>query len=297
MNSGILDIIGAYTLWGFLPIYWKSVQIVSAFEVLCHRAVWSLVLLSLLLTWKKRWHWLRKVSQNPVTIITFLSTSSLLGFNWFVYVWAVNAGHIVDASLGYFINPLISVLLGVLFLKERLRPYQRLAMGIALSGVIFLTVGYGSFPWIALGLAVTFGFYGLLRKTASLGASEGLATETILLSLPALSYLVYLELAGTASFGHAGTMTSVLLAFTGFATATPLLLFAYGARRINLATVGILQYIAPTLQFLLGTLVYGEAFTSTRLIGFGTIWLALVVYSLERVIERRKQKSTALSVG
>jgi chloramphenicol-sensitive protein RarD len=285
-NAGVLSAIVAYTLWGLLPIYWKSIHTVPAFEVLCHRTVWSLTFVLLLLLWKKHWSWLDQARKSRATIITFLVTSSILGINWFVYIWAVNAGHILDASLGYFINPLISVLLGMLFLGERLRPWQWVAIGIALCGVVFLTVGYGAFPWIALTLALTFGFYGLLRKTASLEALEGLALETAVLSVPALAYLVYLELTGTASFGHAGIVTAL-----------PLLLFASAARKVTLATVGILQYIAPTMQFLLGALVYGETFTETRLIGFGTVWIALIVYSLEGIIERRRRKMTALPVG
>jgi chloramphenicol-sensitive protein RarD len=297
MNSGILAAIGAYVLWGLLPMYWKSMQTVPPFEVLCHRTVWSLLFLLLPLIWSKRWQRLRQASRSPVTLITFLITSSMLGLNWFVYIWAVNAGHILDASLGYFVNPLISVLLGTIFLKERLRPWQWVAIGIAVCGVVFVTLGYGAFPWIALTLALTFGFYGLLRKTASLEALEGLALETAVLSVPALAYLVTLELTGAASFGHTATTTDVLLAFTGIATALPLLLFGYAARKVTLATVGVLQYITPTLQFLLGVWVYGETFTTTRMIGFGTVWIALILYSLEGVIERRREKTAALSIG
>jgi chloramphenicol-sensitive protein RarD len=288
-KDGVLSAIGAYILWGLLTIYWKSIQTVPAFEVLCHRMVWSFFFVLLLLVWKRRWQWLQLVRKSPVTIITFLGTSFLIGLNWFTYIWAVNAGHIVDASLGYFINPLFSVFLGVLFLGERLRRWQWIAIGIASGGVIFLTLGYGAFPWIALTLAITFGFYGLLRKTAPLGALEGLSLETAVLFLPALAYLVYRELVGAASFGHTGAITSILLALTGVITALPLLLFAYGARRATLATVGILQYIAPTLQFLLGVLVYGESVTETRMIGFGAIWIALFIYSLEGVVEGRKR--------
>lgn len=296
-KQGILSAIGAYTLWGLLPLYWKSMQTVPAFEVLCHRAVWSFAFVVLLLAGKKQWEWLQQARKTPVTLITFLGTSCLLALNWSTYIWAVNTGRIVDTSLGYFINPLLSVLLGVLFLGERLRLWQWIAIGLALGGVVFLTLGYGAFPWIALTLAITFGFYGLLRKTASLGALEGLSLETAVLCLPAIPYLVYLESVGTASFGHTGAMTSILLAFAGVVTALPLLLFAYAARRVTLATVGILQYIAPTGQFLLGVLVYGETFTKTRLVGFGVIWIALFIYSLEGVIEGRRRKSNALSVG
>ncbi len=288
-KTGVLSAIGAYTLWGLLPIYWKSVQTVPAFEVLCHRAIWSFAFVVLLLVvGKKRWEWLRQTIRSPITLITFLGTACILALNWGVYIWAVSAGHIVDASLGYFINPLFSVLLGVLFLGERLRLWQWIAIGTASGGVIFLTLGLGAFPWIALTLAITFGFYGLLRKTAPLGALEGLSLETAVLFLPALAYLVYLELADAASFGHTGATTSILLALAGVVTALPLLWFIYGARRVTLTTVGILQYIAPTLQFILGVLVYKESFSTTRLVGFSVIWLALLIYSFEGVVQRRR---------
>ncbi len=288
-KRGVLSVTGAYLLWGFLPIFWKSVQVVPAFELLCHRIAWSFVFVVLLLIGRKEWEWLRQARKNPKVLITFLVTAGLLAFNWFTFVWAINAGHIVDASLGYFINPLFSVLLGLLFLKERLRPWQWVAITIAAGGVIFLTLGYGAFPWIAFALAISFGFYGLLRKTAALGSLEGLALETTILFLPALAYLVYVELVGTGSFGHAGATINILLAFTGVVTALPLIWFAYGARRVTLATVGILQYIAPTFQFLLGVLVYGEEFTDTRVIGFSVIWTALLIYSLEGIVQGRKR--------
>ncbi len=294
-KTGVLAGIGAYTLWGLLPVYWKAVQAVPALEVLCHRAVWSLVLIVLLLTWKRRWAWLRQASKNPVTLATFLLTAAILGLNWFVYLWAVHGGRIVDASLGYFINPLISVLLGVLFLGERLRPRQWLAIGVAGGGVAYLTLGYGAFPWVALTLGGSFGLYGLLRKTASLEALEGLALETAVLSLPALAYLFYLELAGTASFGRIAGTTSLLLTLSGVATVIPLFLFAYAARRVALATVGILQYIAPTFQFLLGVLVYGETFTQARMLGFGAIWTAVLICFLEGVVGGSRRKSGTAS--
>jgi len=288
-KKGLLAIAAAYILWGFLPIYWKSVQTVPALELLCHRMAWSFVFVMLLLAVKRQWGWLRQARENPATLVTFLATACFLSFNWFTYVWAVNVGRIVDASLGYFINPLFSVLLGVIFLKERLRLWQWAAIGIAAGGVILLTLGYGVFPWLSFALAVSFGFYGLLRKTSSFGALEGLWVETAILFIPALSYLVYRELTGAASFGHAGATMNILLAFAGVVTALPLFWFAYGARRVPLSTAGILQYIAPTLQFLLGVLVYGESFTETRVIGFSVIWFAILVYSIEGVVQGRKR--------
>lgn len=289
MKNGILAAIGAYALWGLLPIYWKAVRAVPSVEVVCHRMVWSFAFVALLLVGKNQWEWLRRARKSPTTLITCVGTSCLLALNWFTYIWAVNSGHIVDSSLGYFINPLISVLFGMLFLGERLRSWQWVAILVALGGVIFLTLGYGTFPWIALTLAITFGLYGLLRKTASLGALEGLSLEMTILFLPALVYLVHLESVGAASFGHTGATTSLLLALAGVATALPLIWFAYGARKVTLATVGILQYIAPTMQFLLGVLVYGESFTTTRMVGFGAIWSALLIYSIEGVVEGRRR--------
>ena len=224
-----------------------------------------------------------------------MGSACLLGLNWFMYIWAVNSGHVVDSSLGYFITPLVNVLLGVLFLRERLRMWQTIAIGFAAVGVLALTVGYGTFPWIALSLALSFGFYGLLRKVSPLGSLEGLSLETAALSMLAVVYLAYQEGTGGASFGHAGTATTLLLAGTGVVTALPLLLFAYAARQVTLATVGILQYISPTFQFLLGVLVYGEPFTPTRLLGFIPIWLALVIYSMEGMREEKRRRSEPVS--
>ncbi|NTV64707.1 MAG: EamA family transporter RarD, partial [Oscillochloris sp.] len=208
----------------------------------------------------------------------------LLTGNWFIYIWAVNAGYVVETSLGYFINPLVNVLLGVLFLHEQLRTGQRVALGIALAGVVYLTVLYGTLPWIALLLAGSFGIYGLLRKTAPVGSLEGLTLETLLATLPALVYLIYLQAAGAGAFGHADSLTTILLAASGIVTAIPLLLFASGARQITMVLLGILQYIAPTIQFILGITFFGEQVTPQRLVGFAMVWLALVIYTLEGLL-------------
>lgn len=293
VKKGVLAGVAAYTLWGLLPVYWKALQTVPALEILVHRTVWSLVFVLLLQAILRRWDWLRLVRQQPRMLRIFLGSTVLLSVNWLTYIWAVNAGHVVDASLGYFINPLVSVLLGMIFLGERLRPWQGVAVGLAAASVLYLTLGLGSLPWIALVLAGTFGFYGLLRKTAPLGSMEGLSVETALLSLPALAYLLALEATGQGSFGHAGATTSLLLAFTGVVTAVPLLLFAWAARNTTLATVGILQYIAPTFQFLLGLLVYHEPFSPARLLGFGGVWLALVIYTGEALMQERHRRAAA----
>jgi chloramphenicol-sensitive protein RarD len=297
MRKGVLAAAVAYTLWGILPVYWTAIQTVPALEILCHRLVWSLALLALLLAVRRQWAWLRQVHKRPRLLLTSLGSASLLGVNWLTYIWAVNAGHVVDSSLGYFINPLVSVLLGVLFLRERLRPWQIIAMGLAALGVLLFTLGLGAFPWIAFTLAGTFGFYGLLRKTAPLGSLEGFSLEMAALFPPALAYLVHLESAGTASFAHAGTVTSLLLALTGVVTTVPFLLFASAARRVTLATVGIMQYIAPTLQFLLGVFFYREPVSPARLVGFAAIWLALLLYSAEGFLEERRRRARPLSGG
>jgi chloramphenicol-sensitive protein RarD len=294
MKKGVVAAVVAYTLWGLLPVYWKAIQTVPALEILAHRTVWSFVFVAGLLALRRHWAWVREV-RNSRTLLAFVGSTCLLTVNWFTYIWAVNAAHVVDASLGYFINPLLTVLLGALFLGERLRLWQGIAIGFAVIGVVFLTLGHGAFPWVALVLALTFGFYGLIRKTAPLGSLEGLSFETALMSLPALAYLIYLERAGIASFGHAGLDTTVLLAGAGMITAVPLLLFAYAARRVTLATMGVLHYIAPTFQFLLGVFLYGEPFTQARLVGFSAIWLGLAIYSLEGgIMGRRQRQSSAL---
>ena len=271
MNKGILYAIAAYGMWGLLPLYWKALQHVPALEILSHRMTWSLGFVLGLLLVRRRWEWLKTAVSQPRTLLLFTASALLLSVNWFVYIWGVNAGFIVETSLGYFINPLVSVLMGVFFLGEQLRKGQWLAIALAGVGVIYLTVRYGALPWIALTLATSFALYGLIRKTAPLGSLEGLSLETALMFIPALGYLVYLESLGTAAFGHVDGLTTGLLMFAGAATAVPLLFFAAGARRTRLATIGILQYIAPTLQFLIGVLIYHEPFTADRLVGFGFI--------------------------
>jgi chloramphenicol-sensitive protein RarD len=251
---------------------------------------WSLLFLLIILTYRRHWGWIRTAVHNRRILLTFLGSALLLSVNWFTYIWAVNAGFIIETSLGYFINPLVNVLLGVVLLKEKLRGIQLLAVLIALAGVLYLTFSYGALPWIALTLAFSFGLYGLLRKTARLDSLEGLSMETGLLFLPALGYLLYLEAAGQGSFGHAGPVPTLLLALAGVATAVPLLFFAIGARLIPLSLLGILQYLAPTIQFLLGVLVYGEPFTPERLVGFGLVWSALLIYTIESIHVRRQRK-------
>lgn len=273
--------ISCFLLWGLFPLYFKLLQEVPSFDIVLQRIFWSLLFLAIVLTWKRQWTWLGIVAHRPRVLLGFLISALLLSVNWILYVWAVNSGRIVDASLGYFMSPLLSVLLGYVILKEKLRCLQWLAVFIAFGGVLWLTWISGALPWIGLTIAATFGIYGLLRKTAQLGALEGLALETILLSPLVLGFLVLSALRGTNGFLQAAPASQMLLALSGPVTAIPLLLFAGAARRISLSLLGLLQYISPTMQLLTGIFIYDEPFDAARLTGFLAIWAALAVYSLE----------------
>lgn len=292
MNAGILYAATAYAIWGIFPLYFKALQHVAPVEILMHRVVWSLAFIVVLLTWRRQWAWLGDVLRQPKVLAGFAASALLLSSNWFIYIWAVNNGRVVDASLGYFINPLFNVLLGSLLLSERLRPVQWSAVALAACGVAWLTWQGGGLPWIALALAATFGLYGLLRKTAALGALDGLALETLLLFPLAAGYLVLLTQAGRSDFMTASAGTQWLLVAAGPITAIPLLLFASGARRIPLSLLGLLQYIGPTLQLLLGVWLYQEPFGGARLAGFALIWSALAVYSLEGLWQTWKARQS-----
>jgi chloramphenicol-sensitive protein RarD len=292
MKRGILYGIGAYALWGLFPAYWKMLQHVPAAQLIAHRVFWSFTLLTLFIVLSgRKEQFLQKVKQRRVLLI-YLAAAVLIGINWSVYVWAVNAGYIVESSLGYFINPLINVLLGVVFLRERLRPLQWLPIALAAAGVVYLTVSYGKLPWIALTLACSFGIYGLVKKTAPLNSVNGLTLETGYLLLPAIGVLLTAEFNGTGAFLHTGLRADLLMFGAGFATTIPLLMFASAAQRIPLSMMGILQYLAPTLQLLLGVLVYHEPFTRTQWVGFGAVWLALAIYSIEGFYHRYQTRYT-----
>jgi len=287
MNSGILAAIGAYVSWGLLPIYWKLLGHVPTSQLLSHRIAWSFAVLAIFLGLTRRFAKLRG-DLCPTVWGSYVMASMLIGVNWFIYVWSVNAGYIVEASLGYFINPLLSVLLGVFFMRERLRRLQWLPLGLAAAGVIYLTVQYGRLPWIALTLAVTFSLYGLVKKKAPLGAFEGLTLETGLLLMPALFWLGWSEFSGAGAFLHSGTDSDLLLVGADVVTTAPLVLFAAAAHRIPLSMIGILQYIAPTIQFLIGVFMYHEPFSRTQFTGFSMVWLAVLLFWLERWSFRRK---------
>jgi len=278
----------AYIAWGLFPLYFKRLSDVDAIEVIAHRTLWSMVFVALLLTALRRWAWLGPVLRSPRLLGTCAASALLLSTNWLVYVWAVQHGHVVEASLGYFINPLVNVMLGFVFLRERLRPVQWLAIGLAAAGVLWLTVTAGRLPWIALMLAVSFGVYGLMRKTAHLGALEGLSLETLILSPLAAAALLWWTSQGTSAFAAGDTARIGWLLLAGPLTAVPLLLFAAGARRITLTTLGLVQYLSPTIQFLLGVWLYHEPLAGARLVGFALIWSALAVYSAESLWRNRR---------
>ena len=290
-QKGIFYALGAYISWGLLPVYWKALEIVPALQILGHRIVWSFALIGVIILVRHEWGAFRHSIVSRSTLLYTGLAAGLLGVNWLVYIWAVNSNHIVESSLGYFINPLVSVLLGVIFFKEKLRSTQWVAVGLAALGVLYLTFYYGTFPWISLVLALTFGFYGLLKKKSSLEALHGLGLEMTFLFLPALAYLLFVQTQGSGSFVQDGFATTLLLVVTGVVTALPILLFGFAARSIPLSMVGLLQYIAPTLQFLLGVLVYAEPFTHQRLVGFSIIWLALLIYWLEGLAFHRRATS------
>jgi chloramphenicol-sensitive protein RarD len=290
MRTGILIAATAYTTWGLFPLYFKALQTIPPEQIVLHRIVWSLVFLTIILARRRQWAWLGEVARKPKVLGGFAVSALLLSVNWLIYIWAVQNGRVVDASLGYFINPLVSVLLGLLLLGERLRPMQWTAVAVAVAGVAWLTWQSGQLPWVALSLAATFGLYGLLRKTAVLGALEGLTLETLLLFPFAMIWLAVLNFEHRNVFFDVSSHLQVLLAAAGPITAIPLLLFASGARRIPLSLLGMLQYIVPTLQLLIGVWLYREPFGEARLTGFALIWSALAVYSLESLWQNWKRK-------
>ncbi len=292
-RSGTIYAALAFFCWGLFPLYFHLIKDVPAMEILVHRVLWCMLFLVGVLTWRRQWGWLATMRERPKVVGSFILSSLFLSGNWFVYIWAVNNGHVLDASLGYFINPLVNVMLGYLLLKERLRAVQWFAIGLAACGVLWLAVQAGHVPWIALILAFSFGLYGLMRKTAALGALEGLAFETIMLLPMAIAYMVWLATHSDSVFiNTANDSTRWLLIAAGPITAIPLLLFAAGARRIPLSLLGVLQYIAPTMVFLMGVWLFHEPFSQQRLIGFILIWSALAVYAGESLWLSKRSQAT-----
>jgi chloramphenicol-sensitive protein RarD len=296
MHTGILSAALAFLCWGLFPLYFHALAAVPPMQILAHRMLWSLLFLIIVLLVRRQWAWLRIV-RNPRVFGGFVASALLLSINWLIYIWAVNNGHVIEGSLGYFINPLVNIMFGALLLNERLRRAQWLAIAVAACGVAWLTWQAGTIPWIALALAISFGGYGLLRKTAALGALEGLSFETMVLFPLAAGYVIWLTLHGQNAFINTDSAsTRLLLIAAGPITAIPLLLFASGARRIPLSVVGLLQYLSPTLQFLLGVWLFHEAFTPDRLVGFALIWSALALFALEGLWQSRSQLKPSTGV-
>ncbi|MBY5648062.1 EamA family transporter RarD [Rhizobium leguminosarum] len=269
----------AYLLWGFLPIYMKAVAHISPAEVIAHRIVWSLPLAGFVLIVLGRTQDIRAALSSPRMLAMAALTASLITVNWGTYVWAIGAGHSLDAALGYFINPLFSIFLGAVFLKEKLQPLQIAAIALAALAVAILALDSGGIPWVALTLAVSWGFYALLRKTLPLGPNQGFFLEVLILSGPALLYILYLEFGGQGHLYRTGLADTTLLLGCGVITAVPLMIYANGAKLLKLSTIGIMQYIAPTMIFLIAVFVFHEPFGTARMIAFPLIWAGLFLYS------------------
>ena len=290
-RAGLFLGLGAYILWGVLPLYFKAIQNVLPTEIVAHRILWSLILLAGLATLLHRWSAIRIALRAPRVLAVLALTSTLIAVNWLVYIWAVLNGHVLAGSLGYYLNPLVNVLLGVFLLKERLTRPQIFAVGLAAAGVAVLALGAAEGLWISLTLAASFALYGFLRKVAPVESLEGLSIETMILSPVALVYVLWLQQQGASGFGNT-VGTDMLLILGGAVTAVPLLLFTAAAKRLPYSTLGFLQYVAPSLQFLLAVLVFGEAFTTAHAICFGAIWTALVIFAWEGV---RKARARAVA--
>ncbi|WP_434762203.1 EamA family transporter RarD [Vibrio fortis] len=291
-RQGILLAVGAYTMWGIAPIYFKSLSEVSPLEILSHRVVWSFFLLAFLLHLGRSWRNVRDTLTSKPKMTYLVATSLLVGVNWLIFIWAVNANHMLDASLGYYINPLINVVLGMIFLGERLRKLQWFAVGLAAIGVLIQVVAFGSIPVVAIALAFSFGFYGLLRKKVSLEAQTGLFIETLVMLPAAAIYLLFIADSATSDLAANPMSLNLLLIAAGIVTTLPLLCFTGAATRLKLSTLGFFQYIGPSLMFLLAVLIYGEAFTTDKAVTFAFIWGALVIFSFDGLRHNKKSKRT-----
>ncbi|MCG5215116.1 EamA family transporter RarD [Streptosporangium sp. KLBMP 9127] len=295
-RRGVLYGMAAYAMWGLFPLYWPLLAPSSAVEILAHRMVWTLVAIVGILAIRRHWSWFGPLIRQPKKIGLLVLAAAIVSLNWGTYIYAVNTGHVVESALGYFINPLVSVLFGVVLLGERLRRLQWAAVGLGALAVVVLTVDYGRLPWISLVLATTFGTYGLVKKFANVGALESLTIESLALLLPALAYLGVLQSNGTATFGQAGTGHVLLLVLSGIITAVPLLCFSAAAIRVPLTVIGLLQYIAPVLQFLCGVLILREAMPASRWAGFTIVWIALAVFTWDSLRRARTMRRAAAPV-
>ena len=294
LRRGYLYGVTAYVIWGFFPIYFKQLRPAGPVEILAHRVVWSVAFVALVLAVLRNWAVLRRLASQPRTMAGITAAAMMIGLNWGVYIYGVNSDRVVETALGYFINPLVVILLGVAVLRERLRTIQWIALGIGALAVVVLTVDYGRLPYLALTLAISFGAYGLIKKRLGLPAAEGLFVESAVLAVPALGYLGWLVWHGQSTFGHVSPGHTALLVVAGAATAIPLMLFASAANRIPLTGLGVLQYIAPVLQLASGVLIFHEPMPPARLAGFALVWLALIVFTVDAVRHARRRSRATL---
>lgn len=292
-RRGVLYGVAAYAMWGLFPLYWPLLKPSGAVEILAHRMVWSLVVVVAVLAVRRHWSWIRTMTRRQLLLLTLAAVT--VSINWGTYIFAVNTGHVVESALGYFINPLVSVLFGVLIFRERLRPWQWAAVGLGAVAVLILTLDYGRLPWIALVLAASFGTYGLIKKAAGVGSAESLTIETLVLLVPALAYLLVLQANGSGTFAHHGLGHALLLVASGLITAVPLLCFTAAALLVPLTVIGLLQYIAPVLQFLCGVLIVHETMPASRWAGFVVVWLALSLFTWDSVRAARASRQERMA--
>jgi chloramphenicol-sensitive protein RarD len=295
-RSALIAGFAAFATWGLIPVYWKLLKTVPAAEILAHRFVWTTAFLIVLLTWQRRWPELREAARSRRTLLYCLASGLALSINWLFFIWAVNVGRVVETSLGYFMTPLVNVLFGAIFLRERLTRWQLVSVLLALVGVLNLTFGYGKFPWVAMILCVSFGIYGLLRKKSGTRPIPGLFLETTLLTPLAIIYLLQLQRAGALTFGPAHWSLALVLVSTGVVTGLPLVWFGHAARHLRMTTIGFLQYLSPTGSFLLGVFLYHEPFTRAHLITFTFIWTALAIFTVEAVLRWHSGREHVSSV-
>jgi len=295
-TSALIAGIAAFTTWGLVPIYWKLLKAVPATEILAHRFVWTSIFLIALLSWQQRWTEVETNVRSRQARLYCLASGSMIAMTWFLYIWAVNIGRVIETSLGYFMTPLMNVLLGAIFLRERLRRWQLVSVLLGTIGVFNLTFGYGRFPWVALSLCTTFGLYGLLRKKSGTAAIPGLFIETVLLVPLAIAYLIFLKTNGQLLFGSADISFSILLVSTGIVTALPQVWFGHAAQHLRLTTLGFLQYLAPTGTFFLGVFAYHEPFTRNHLVTFALIWIALAIFTGEAVMQWRRRSVPGMAM-
>lgn len=296
-RAGLLSGISAYALWGIVPLFWPLLKPAGAIEILAHRMVWSLGVVGIALLVLRRWSWIGELIRQPRKLGLIAVASAVITVNWGLYIWSVNNGHVVEASLGYFINPLVTIAMGVLFLGERLRPVQWVAVGTSVAAVLVLAIGYGRPPWISLSLAFSFATYGLVKKKVNMGGLESLTAETGVLFVPALAYLLWLGAQGDSTFTSEGPGHAALLAAAGVVTAIPLILFGAAAIRVPLSTLGLLQYLAPVFQFILGILYFHEEMPPERWAGFALVWLALALLTWDAFRTARRTRAQAQAVA